>query len=87
MLVRGEIAKAANEGLWVLKFLLIGTFFFACLYIPNSFFQWYIDFARVVSGYLIFSYSKTLFDFLDHYVNRCILFVGIKLDWKLRSWK
>jgi serine incorporator 1/3 len=51
MLIRGEMAKAANEGFWALKFVYIGGFFFGSLYIPNSFFEWYVDFARIISGY------------------------------------
>jgi hypothetical protein len=50
MLIRGEAAKAANEGFWALKFVFIAGFFFGCLYIPNAFFEWYVEFAKVISG-------------------------------------
>lgn len=51
MLIRGEVAKAANEGLWALKLFFICGFFFGCLYIPNTFFELYVEFAQVISGY------------------------------------
>ncbi|CAD8063663.1 unnamed protein product [Paramecium sonneborni] len=50
MLIRGEIAKIANEGLWPIKFLFIALFFFGSLFISNEFFQGYVYFSIVISG-------------------------------------
>lgn len=55
MLIKGEIAKIANEGLWPLKFLYISLFFFGSLFISNNFFVGYVYFAIVVGGlYMLF---------------------------------
>lgn len=50
MMVRGEVAKIANQDFWSLKIVYLAGFFFGSLYIPNSFFLGYISFARVISG-------------------------------------
>lgn len=65
MLFRGRFAKEINEGLWIIKigyyfyfkyfFSLIVGIFYTSLYIPNSFFETYVEICIVFSSfYLLF---------------------------------
>lgn len=63
MLTRGIIAKSVNDGLWLLKFMylnnsnfsFIAIGFYISLYIPNTFFEKYVNISIITSGlYLLF---------------------------------
>ncbi|KAM3136549.1 hypothetical protein pb186bvf_011352 [Paramecium bursaria] len=55
MLFRGRFAKEINEGLWIIKIGLIIGIFYTSLYIPNSFFETYVEICIVFSSlYLLF---------------------------------
>lgn len=55
MIFRGQFAKEVNEGIWGIKVLFIAGGFYGSLYIPNTFFEYYVDFSAIVSGvYMVF---------------------------------
>ncbi|KAM3131050.1 hypothetical protein pb186bvf_016862 [Paramecium bursaria] len=55
MICKNKVSKAINEGLWLLKIILIVAGFIGSLYIKNLFFQNYANFALIISGlYMLF---------------------------------
>lgn len=57
-LTRGTFASVFHDGCWMLKFIAVFVAFAAALYIPNSFFQGYMEFSRYVS--VIFLFAQAL---------------------------
>src|SRR4051794_33228595 len=49
ILSRSDTAAIFHDGCWLFKSLFVFGFFIVCMWIPNSFFQGYTDFARFVS--------------------------------------
>src|SRR5437868_6051602 len=55
VLTRSNFAKEMNEGAWCLKITMVFGLFFLFFFIDDSFFQGYVEFAKVVGGiYLVF---------------------------------
>ena len=54
ILARNTFAQVFHDGCWSFKFLVVFLGFSGSLFIPNTFFQGYMDFARYVSeGFLL----------------------------------
>ena len=79
-LLRSEISKFANEGTeiwiiigaWFLKIFAIPALFVSMMYIPNSFFMGYVDFARVVSILFLIFESIVFIDLFYHWGERWV---------------
>lgn len=53
ILARNTAASVFHDGCWLVKFLFVFGFFIGTMWIPNSFFEGYMDFSRVISiGFL-----------------------------------
>ncbi|CAD8165057.1 unnamed protein product [Paramecium octaurelia] len=50
MCQKGWLAKMINDGLWLLKLIFIAVFFYGTLYMPNRFFEVFVDISIVASG-------------------------------------
>jgi hypothetical protein len=59
-------------GAWCLKIIGVPAFFVLMMYVPNSFFMTYVDFARVISiTFLIFE-AVVLIDLFYHWGERWV---------------
>ena len=53
ILARNTFASVFHDGCWMFKFMFVFIFFSASMFIPNSFFLGYIDFARYISEFFL----------------------------------
>lgn len=60
MFCRNKFSKEINEGLWCFKASLVIIVFISFLFVSNSFFDGYADFAKVLSGLYLF-YQTIIF--------------------------
>lgn len=58
ILARNTFASVFHDGCWLFKFAAVMVAFGASLWIPNSFFQYYMDFSRYIS--IIFLLAQAL---------------------------
>ena len=49
LLARNTFASVFHDGCWMFKFIIIIVAFSASLWIPNSFFIYYMEFSRYIS--------------------------------------
>jgi hypothetical protein len=53
ILARNSCAAMFHDGFWLLKFVFVLAFFIGSTWIPISFFQGYMSFARIVSIFFL----------------------------------
>jgi hypothetical protein len=58
ILARNTFASVFHDGCWLLKFVAVMVAFGASLWIPNSFFEWYMVLSRYVS--IVFLLAQAL---------------------------
>jgi len=59
----GPVGKVANEGCWMMKFIILSCFFIATFFINNAFFDVYREFARYASVIYLIVQIVVLIDF------------------------
>jgi hypothetical protein len=60
ILARNTFAQVFHDGCWMIKFMFVFIFFSGSLFIPNSFFLGYMDFARYVSEFFLLAQAMLI---------------------------
>ena len=72
ILPRNQFAALFHDGCWLLKSMFVLGFFIATMWISNSFFEYYTDFARYVSIIFLF-YQALLMLIVAYKINEVLV--------------